>query len=389
MIASGGQIWVGPGVYNEAVDFGENNFSIVSTAGAAKTVLDGSGLGQSVVTMSGNQNDSTLLSGFTIRNGQSAAGAGMYISNSSPTIEYVIFENNIASGSNGGGAVYINTGSPTFLVCDFVENSAQYGGATNILDGSPKFDRCRFIENTASRRGGAISGGTPTLPSNFEVASSIFAYNSVPSDPDINNQRGGAISNVGNPTITNCSFGFNSAPTAGGIWITGNDSIASISNSILWSNSSSSSTSQSSQIAVASNSTVTLNYCCVEGLDDSLGGDGNLGSDPLFIANELRVEADSPVIDAGSNEVVPSDDSVDLDGLPRIAGDAVDMGAYESQSISCRADLNQDGNLDFFDVSAFLVYYQLNDPMADFNGDGSFDFFDVSAFLVAFQSGCP
>jgi hypothetical protein len=29
------------------------------------------------------------------------------------------------------------------------------------------------------------------------------------------------------------------------------------------------------------------------------------------------------------------------------------------------------------------------DPVADFNNDGNFNFFDVSAFLTAYNAGCP
>lgn len=56
--------------------------------------------------------------------------------------------------------------------------------------------------------------------------------------------------------------------------------------------------------------------------------------------------------------------------------------------ISRRADLNGDGNLDFFDISLFLSAFNAQDSMADFNEDGLFNFFDVSAFLNAFQAGC-
>ena len=55
----------------------------------------------------------------------------------------------------------------------------------------------------------------------------------------------------------------------------------------------------------------------------------------------------------------------------------------------CPADLTGDGNLDFFDVSAFLNAFNASDPIADLTEDGSFDFFDVSAFLNAFNAGCP
>jgi hypothetical protein len=56
---------------------------------------------------------------------------------------------------------------------------------------------------------------------------------------------------------------------------------------------------------------------------------------------------------------------------------------------TCPADLTGDGNLDFFDVSAFLTAFNAMDPAADFNGDGMFNFFDVSEFLSAFNAGCP
>lgn len=55
----------------------------------------------------------------------------------------------------------------------------------------------------------------------------------------------------------------------------------------------------------------------------------------------------------------------------------------------CPADLNGDGQLNFFDVSAFLSAFSNQDPAGDFNGDGSYNFFDVSAFLAAFSAGCP
>ncbi|PCI09638.1 hypothetical protein COB72_05760 [bacterium] len=55
----------------------------------------------------------------------------------------------------------------------------------------------------------------------------------------------------------------------------------------------------------------------------------------------------------------------------------------------CPADINDDGSLNFFDVSAFLNAFAAADPLADFTGDGQFNFFDVSAFLNAFSAGCP
>lgn len=76
-----------------------------------------------------------------------------------------------------------------------------------------------------------------------------------------------------------------------------------------------------------------------------------------------------------------------------------DQSAYDSGVVlqacisatthpACSVDLNNDGSLDFFDVSAFLTALGNNDSIADLNDDGNFDFFDISAFLMAFQAGC-
>lgn len=55
----------------------------------------------------------------------------------------------------------------------------------------------------------------------------------------------------------------------------------------------------------------------------------------------------------------------------------------------CPADLDGDGDLDFFDVSAFLQLFNMNDPAADLDDDGDHDFFDISAYIQSFNAGCP
>ncbi len=58
------------------------------------------------------------------------------------------------------------------------------------------------------------------------------------------------------------------------------------------------------------------------------------------------------------------------------------------ESSQCKADLTGDGELDFFDVSAFLDAFGTENPLADFTNDGEYDFFDVSAFLDQFGKEC-
>lgn len=60
-------------------------------------------------------------------------------------------------------------------------------------------------------------------------------------------------------------------------------------------------------------------------------GSGTLFVDPQFIGGgDYRLNFASPAKDAGNSARVPTDITLDLGGLPRIQGMAVDMGAYET-----------------------------------------------------------
>jgi len=74
-------------------------------------------------------------------------------------------------------------------------------------------------------------------------------------------------------------------------------------------------------------------------------------------------------------------------GVGALGDDGV--GSSSVFDFQCPADLSGDGELNFFDVSAFLELFAEQSPEADFNGDTRFNFFDVSAFLEEFAAGCP
>jgi len=63
--------------------------------------------------------------------------------------------------------------------------------------------------------------------------------------------------------------------------------------------------------------------------------------------------------------------------------------AHGESGPMCTVDFNNDGRLDFFDVSIFLGYFAQSDLRADLVSDGILNFFDISAFLAGFSAGCP
>lgn len=89
--------------------------------------------------------------------------------------------------------------------------------------------------------------------------------------------------------------------------------------------------------------------------------------------------------------------SVDLSSGQLIAGAYRDRETADEAGAAyqfllpgeCAADINNDGMLDFFDVSSFLSAFNAADPIADINQDGLFDFFDVSIFINEYNAGCP
>lgn len=93
------------------------------------------------------------------------------------------------------------------------------------------------------------------------------------------------------------------------------------------------------------------------------------------------------ILEAAS--IVGEFDSIDFSGLvPNRRAFVTITDTTVEVFVTCFADLNADGQANFFDTSEFMVLYGQQDPMADLNGDGQFNFFDVSAFLSAYDMGC-
>jgi hypothetical protein len=126
--SNGDLIQVSPGTYLENINFDGKAIKVASSDGPAVTVIDGGAAGP-VVTFASGENGQSILTGFTITNGNSYAagvdeGGGINIQNSSPTIVGNIITSNFACG--GGGGISVTSGSPE-IESNTISNNGQQG----------------------------------------------------------------------------------------------------------------------------------------------------------------------------------------------------------------------------------------------------------------------
>jgi VCBS repeat-containing protein/predicted outer membrane repeat protein len=257
-------------------------------------------------------------------------GGGIHTTGVNNTLQLtgVLFEANVAD-QHGGGLYNYNGASLTMHDVTFVDNVATLDGG-GVSEGSQNaiLTSVEFRNNSAARGGGLYVSN----PGELVLVNAVFSGNSA-------NRGGGVLYELANALIVNSTFYGNVAydeETGGAAIYT--TKASTLANSILWGN-------QAPDGEQFSGSNLAVTYSVIQG---GHAGEGNLDSDPLFVAAEagdLRLGPGSPAIDAGSNDAVPAGIDTDRHGAPRFIdmpvspdtgqGDApiVDMGAYEAHLI--------------------------------------------------------
>ncbi len=236
------------------------------------TIIDCQGEGRGFFFHS-EEDSSSVVSGFTIKNGsaEEGEGGGIYCSRSSPTIIDNIITGN--SSEDGGGGIYCNYSSPTITGNTITGNSATNDGGGGIY--------CNY--------------SSPTITGN------IITGNSASSGSSYYTLDGGGIycSYKSSPTITGNTITGNSATGNGG-GISCDNSSPIVLNTIIWANEAGSEAYKS--IYLGSDANITITYSDIEG---GWIGEGNIREDPLFANPEnvdYRLRSGSPCIDAGDPE---------------------------------------------------------------------------------------
>jgi len=300
---------------NRDIDFLGKPITVRSESGPENCIIDCNGTETDPhrgFYFQNGEGKNSILDGFTItggyaNNGPWDRGGGIYCNGVSLTVSNCVIRDNWANYCGGG--IYNYNCSPTVRNCFFIENEAPDGGGMYNEDCTAMVTNCVFSGNYSSHYGGGI-----------------HSYDSY-------------------STVVNCTFSKNYAASfGGGMYRSSSNSTAT--NCIFWGNTRGEGLHD--RLAQINGTPRGVEYCCIESWD--LGGTGNIDADPCFVQpgywdandtpddanDDFWVEGDyhllptSPCIDTGDPNYIPEPNETDLDGNPRVRGDAIDMGAYET-----------------------------------------------------------
>jgi hypothetical protein len=101
-------------------------------------------------------------------------------------------------------------------------------------------------------------------------------------------------------------------------------------------------------------------------------------NDDFFVPGNYHLLRDSPCVDVGDNNSIPSFLTTDIDGEERIFNGTVDMGSDEM--VAYPADLDGDGIIGYQDISLLAGEWLMRGAQlhADLNADGIVNFADFA-----------
>jgi len=362
----GDSVLVTAGEYRENVVIEDKSiFLIGSPDNPAEVIIDGNSNGRSVIAFRRGGEGLLLLSGFSIVNGRTDFGGGIYCHESNPIItstiitsntsdrsgagcyltansfcriSNVIFSDNTA-GLNGGALCIFDQSSAEIDDVEFINNSAENAGGGIFNTGNITIDNGRFSQNIAINSGGGIYLWDDA---NLNFQNGIFEGNSA--------RFGGAVSvmydcfsfmdrvvfsgnsgSIGNALYissewdepyrvdfigTNLTVCRNAGESV--VFYAGRDNQGEveITNSILWEN----------EGIIRAGGTGTIRYSLMQVREDNEFsedfqiGEGVFPDDPMFQnldESNYNLRTRSPCIDAGDPESDPDPD-----------GTRADMGAF-------------------------------------------------------------
>jgi hypothetical protein len=213
----------------------------------------------------------------------------------------------------------------------------------------------------------------------YDFTSGNLLHKLIPNDPQVESQFGSTVAIQDNLIAIGAPFTSDFGLNTGAVYlfdaINGNQImkiLADDTDAVDW---------FGSEIAID-------NDILVIGAQSNDAPNGNRGSVYLYDLKNFEFidRLDNPVagnIGQRFGSAIAAADGEIATSNPNQLENGIDTGVAYFIDAICPPDINDDGLLDFFDVSTLLN----NQP--DYNNDGVFNFFDVSAFLNDYNMGCP
>jgi hypothetical protein len=195
------------GAGNKDLDFGGKAITVRSENGPDNCIIDCEAVGRGLFFHSG-ETQSSVVSGFTITDGQVELGGAVYCTQGSPAIRNCTI---IGNSALDGGALYCH-GSPTISNCTITGNGAlsSAGGIFCHEYSQPIIESCAISANTSYFWAGGVYCGRYSSPA---ISSCTISGNNVPAD----GAGGGIYCPDSSPTISDCAIMENSATVGAGL----------------------------------------------------------------------------------------------------------------------------------------------------------------------------
>ena len=377
------------------------------------TIIDAN-FNESAISFYGSIDTTCIVNGFTLVNGYSGSGGGIYCDNAGPKLSHLIIENcevdNNGPYSRGGGifgnasdmiiensiirnntcqsatylqggGMYINNSNLIIRNSDFFNNTSQYGGGIYLHNSDAVIINTMIRENEADIN----AAGVGVNVSNAELINCVIAGN-------VAMEFGGAICgwDYADIILTNCTLTENTGVLNGGGLFLNNGVTGIINNSIFWEN-------IPEQIYYHPSNDpnqVEVNYSCFtngeSGITTSGNGvvtwlEGNIEDDPVFLdsgEHPFQLNSNSPCIDSGTIDTINLNlPEFDILGNFRFwDGDedeniVIDMGAYEYSAPQYQDLMVDPATLEFYtyeDCAEGLTFSVVN------NNPYELDIYDIT-----------
>ena len=379
--AAGDTVLVSDGTYsgsgNKNLDFKGKAITVRSENGPGKCIIECGGKARAFHFHSGEAKES-IVSGFTIRNGQGAdlgrewagfeptVGGAILCDGSGPTIENnLLFRNSAALGgaiacfqADGilvrrnriaqnkasdvhGGAIFLEETKSALIQDNFIERNRAKGagGGMAIFNGSSGLvERNRILENRAESAGGLdVSSSTPVIRNNLIARNESTGTRNGP----YLFSGGGAMTLWYAPVqVVNNTIVENRAWIRGGAVAAASTRGARFINNVFWRNYSPKGNDiylAYYQSSIKHAAKISVEHCLWQGGDEGgvvedgceLAASANLEENPILAnpeGGDYRLTDASPCVDRGQADAAPPED---IEGVKRPQGAGIDIGAFE------------------------------------------------------------